>query len=98
MRLAEQSSGGITVGEYNKGRGGSSVLRLRAVADPGFMDRGADILLSPPTLPLLLSSLLLPLIPPLFFLDVQARTGGWRTPSPHARSAPGSECGLPSSY
>jgi len=51
---------------------------------------GADILLPPPAPPLLLSSLILPLIPPLFFLDVQARRGGggWRTPSPHARSAP----------
>jgi len=58
------------------------------VADPGFMDRGADILLPPPAPPLLLPSLLLPLIPLLFFLDVQARRGGWRTPSPHARSAP----------
>ena len=50
---------------------------------------GADILLPPPAPPLLLSSLLLPLIPPLYFLDVQACRGGWRTPSPHARSAPG---------
>ena len=58
------------------------------MADPGFMDRGADILLPPPAPPLLLSSLLLPLIPLLFFLDVQARREGWRTPSPHARSAP----------
>ena len=49
---------------------------------------GADILLPPPAPPLLLSSLLLPLIPPLYFLDVQACRGGWRTPSPHARSAP----------
>ena len=58
------------------------MLRLRAVADPGFMDRGADILLSPPTLPLLLSSLLLPLILPLFFLDVQARRGAGAPPAP----------------
>jgi len=58
------------------------------VADPRFMDGGGDILLPPPAPPLLLSSLLRPLIPPLFFLDVQARRGGWRTPSPHARSVP----------
>jgi len=61
---------------------------VESVADPGFMDRGADILLPPPAPPLLLSSLLLPLIPPLFFLDVQARRGADATPAPHARSAP----------
>ena len=52
------------------------------MADPGFMDRGADILLPPPAPPLLLSSLLLSLIPPLFFLDVQARRGAGAPPAP----------------
>jgi len=50
--------------------------------------RGADILLPPPGPPGVVCSVLDPLIPPLFFLDVQARRGGWRTPSPHARSVP----------
>ena len=52
------------------------------MADPGFMDRGADILLPPPAPPLLLSSLLLPFIPPLFFLDVQACRGAGAPPAP----------------
>ena len=52
------------------------------MADPGFMDRGADILLPPPAPPLLLSSLLLLLIPLLFFLDVQARRGASAPPAP----------------